>query len=229
MLHSRIVWVAGISLALILGLALAYPLLISQMPPIAYEELGIDVVYAYFGEPSFDPNIIGLWRNYTNRDPVLINGARWGFDVHVTAYFLVLNITNYSAEPVYIRSIEAMVGPQIEVMNQGSISAQNLILHAHRNTEYVYGWNELWSANASRLIYLSGIIGVHDLAYNSFESTICLYGKVEGKWDNYFRGENFKQVQFENLNGAYLYNTILREDQMFVFYQDLDVAIGTRD
>ena len=169
-------------MALVLGLALAYPLLVSDFPATRKVDLGVDVVYAYFGRPYLDPNITGLWRNYTLQNEVVgINGVRYGFDFNVVSYLIVLNVTNLSNDEAGITSFQLIVGPQISVGTGGNVQAGNAVVNDYRNVEYYPGWGNIWSAKTSRLIFLSGVIGVHDISYSSLNSSIDMFARVDGQ------------------------------------------------
>ncbi len=234
MKRSSIIIVAGCLSALVLGLALAYPLLVMNMPVTKEADLGVDVVYAYFGSPYLDPNISGLWRNYSiPQEVVNIGGTRYGLDVNVVSYFIVLNITNNSNQPVYINNFDTIVGPSISADPDGVISAPNSILTDSKHVDYYPGWNNIWSANASRLIYLSGIIGVHDLVYSTLNSTgIWIHAQVEGQ--SYGEenvqpfGVDYKRIPLQTFGQAHLYNNLIGENQILIFYNELDVSVGTR-
>ncbi|MGD6809798.1 MAG: hypothetical protein ACQCN3_08885 [Candidatus Bathyarchaeia archaeon] len=227
-MKSKQFFITVIVLASLLFFSMAYPLLTIETSN-CREEIGVNVAYAYFGEPSFDPQVVGLWRNYSDTNPVTINGAKWDFDVHALNYFIVLNITNYSNEPLYLNSIEVSAGPQLLIGEQGDFAGGNIILRECKETEFIPIWDELWSPNSHRLIFFSGTIGVHDLEYNSLSDLLYLYSRVEGERSNiHAYGTEFKQAQFKALNGSYLYNTIIDDNQMFIFYQDIEVVIGTK-
>jgi len=226
--------VAGCLTALVLGLALAYPLLVMNMPATKKADLSVDVVYAYFGSPYLDENISGLWRNYSiPQEVVNVGGTPYGLDVNVISYFLVLNVTNNSNQPVYINNFDTIVGPSISADPDGILSAPNPILTDSRHVDYYPGWNNIWSENASRLIYLSGIVGVHDLAYSSLNSTsIWIHAQVDGhsygEENVYPFGVDYKQIPLQTFGQAHLYNNLVGENQTLIFYNELDVSIGTR-
>jgi hypothetical protein len=223
--------VAGCLTALVLGLALAYPLLVFNMP-VKKEDLGVDVVYAYFGSPYLDENISGLWRNYSIPQEIVdVGGNRWGLDVNAVSYFIVLNTTNYSNKPAYITNFEAFAGPSISADSNG-VSATNPLLTDYRHVDYYPGWDNIWSANASRLIYLSGIVGVHDLAYSALNSTsIWIYAQVQGhsyEENVQLFGVDYKRIPLQTFGQSHLYNNLIGENQTLIFYSGLDVSVGTR-
>jgi hypothetical protein len=218
---------------LVLGLVLAYPLLVMNMPVTKKADLGVDVVYAYFGSPYLDPNVSGLWRNYSIPQEIVdVGGNRWGLDVNVVSYFLVLNITNNSNQPAYITNFDTIVGPSISADPNGIISAPNAILTDYRHVDYYPGWDQILSANASRLIYLSGIVGVHDLSYSALNSTgIWIHAQVEGhSYEENVQpfGVDYKRIPLQTFGKAHLYNNLIGENQTLIFYNELDVSVGTR-
>jgi hypothetical protein len=225
--------VAGCLTALVLGLALAYPLLVSDLPVTKKVDLGVNVVYAYFGSPNVGANISGLWRNYSLSNEVVdVNGGRWGFDVNVVSYLIVLNVTNHSNDEAYITSFQLIVGPQISMGKDGSVQAGNALVNDYRNVEYYPGWGNIWSANTSRLIFLSGVIGVHDISYSSLNNSINLFARVDGQaWGGekaQFVGYDLKQVKLDPFGCTYLYNNLVSGNQTLIFYNGFDVSIGMR-
>jgi hypothetical protein len=204
-----------------------------NMPVTKKADLGVDVVYAYFGSPYLDPNVSGLWRNYSIPQEIVdVGGNRWGLDVNVVSYFLVLNITNNSNQPAYITNFDTIVGPSISADPNGIISAPNAILTDYRHVDYYPGWDQILSANASRLIYLSGIVGVHDLSYSALNSTgIWIHAQVEGhSYEENVQpfGVDYKRIPLQTFGKAHLYNNLIGENQTLIFYNELDVSVGTR-
>ena len=230
--RSTILVIAGCLTALILGLALAYPLLVLDLPVTRKVNLQVDLAYAYFGKPYLDPNVTGLWRNTTQSEAVQTNGGRFAFDVNVLSYLIVLNITNPSNEETMITNFDLTVAPQITLGASGSLSAINPLITDSRNI-LVYPGGVILGTNTSKLIVLSGVVGVHDVTYGSMNGSItCLYAKVDGQaWGGekaQFVGQDFKQVKLESFGDAYLYNKLVGENQTLIFYHDLDVVVGTR-
>lgn len=205
-----------------------------NMPATKKADLGVDVVYACFGSPYLDANISGLWRNYSiPQEVVNVGGTHYGLDVNVVSYFIVLNITNNSNQLAYITNFDTIVGPSISANSNGVLSAITPILTDHRHVDYYPGWDNIWSANASRLIYLSGIVGVHDLVYSSLNSTgIWIHAQVEGRFygeeNVYPFGVDYKRIPLQTFGQAHLYNNLVGENQTLIFYNELDVSIGTR-
>jgi hypothetical protein len=231
--RSSIIIVACCLTALVLGLVLAYPLLVMNMPVTKRADLGVDVVYAYFGSPSLDANVSGLWRNYGMPQEIVdVGGNRWGLDVNVVSYFIVLNVTNNSNQPVYITNFDTTIGPSIFVDPNGIISAPNAILTDYRHVDYYPGWDNIWSANTSRLIYLSGVVGVHDNVYGSLNNAVEIIAQVGGHYYEeehvYPYGKDYKQLPLQTFGEAHLYNNLIGENQTLVFYNGLDVSVGTR-
>jgi len=231
--RSSIIIVVGCLTALVLGLALAYPLLVMNMPATKEEVLGVDVVYAYFGSPYLDVNVSGLWRNYSiPQEIVNVGGIPMGLDVNVISYFIVLNITNNSNQPVYINNFDTIVGPSISADLDGIISAPNSIMTDYRDVDYYPGWGNIWSENTSRMIYLSGIVGVHDFVYGDLNGSLWIHAKVGG-WSYgeekvHAFGVDYKEITLQTFGEAYLYNNLIGEQQTLIFYNGLDVSVGTR-
>jgi hypothetical protein len=236
MKRQILITVAGCLAVLAIGLALAYPLLTSEMP-ITKLDLDVDVVYAYIGNPDLNANVTGLWRNSSlPSGAVDVNGNRLGFDVHAVSFLLVLNITNPSNNLVRIRNFMSIAGPQISLTGtNGGVGAEKPILIYSRNNADLddIPFDVLWQANESRLIYLSGFVGVHDLAYEALNSgAIYVYASADGgsfDGDASCSGNFLEKLPFQNFNGNYLYNNLVSDNQMLVFYSGMDVFVGTRD
>jgi len=217
-------------MALILGIILAYPLLVMNLPAERKEIIGVDVVYAYLGTPYLNANISGLWRDYSMPKVVNVGGTRYGLDVNVVSYFIVLNVTNRSNQLEYITNIGIIAGPSIKREPNGGISASNPIVTDSRNVELYPGFGNLWSANTSRLIYISGIVGVHDLVYNSLNGSIWIHAQVDGRsyeGNIALYGVDYKQIPLQTFGNARLYNNLVGEDQTLIFYNGLDVSVGS--
>ena len=126
MKRSSIIIVAGCLTALLLGLALAYPLLITNIPVTIKNGLGLQVVYAYFGTPNFDPNTVGLYRNYTNPQQFSTNPNE-GQIIGNVAYnsaistIIILNVTNSANQLARINNIETLMGQYISEIPGGAV------------------------------------------------------------------------------------------------------------
>ena len=205
-----------------------------NIPASKKADLGVNVVYAYFESRQSDPNISGLWRNYSNPTEIVnVGGTPYKLDVNVVSYFIVLNITNNANQPAYITNFDTIVGPSISVDSNGAIRAENSLLTDSRHILYYPGWDNIWSANASRLIYLSGIIGVHDFVYESLNNTsIWIHEQVEGQsyGDRNVLpfGIDYKLLPLQSFGEGHLYNNLIGENQTLIFYNGLDVSIGMR-
>jgi hypothetical protein len=95
--------------------------------------------------------------------------------------------------------------------------------------------NNFWSPHSYRLIGLSGMAGVHEPPYATLNnSATSLYTTIEGQIENTGSSQfaddySFKQVQLQTIGNGYLYNTLLSENQILLFYSGLDVSVATRD
>jgi len=236
-MKGRTMIVVGSLAALFLGLVVAYPLLVSNLPSFSKADFGVDVAYAYIEPLKSDSNLTGL---YWNNSVVEIQGSgglpsgAFQADGLVVSYFVVLNITNYSDDSARIKNFDIAVGPQISAGSDGRVSEENPVLTDSRYLTYYPGWDEVWNPHSSRLIGLSGITGVHEIPYLSLGGTlIYLYGSAEGQvaYTNGGQstyGYSLKQVQLQSVGNGYLYNILINENQILLFYQGLDVSIGTR-
>ncbi len=235
MKRSSVMIAAGCLVALFVGLALAYPMLASDLIATKDVSGNVEVVYAYIGDLNVDANVSGLWRNFSEPAGVVaINGVRFTYDVHPLSYFIVLKITNPTTSTVSLNSLDLMVGPKINRDNEtGSIEASNAVFIDHRETKMVLGWNQLWSPGESRLIYLSGVVGAHDLTYSALQNgSITIYASTTGSMFSdqkaVFKGYDLKQVQLQTFGTNYLYNNLIGENQTLIFYSPLDVDVGLR-
>ncbi len=219
--------------ALLLGLILASPLLITNLPLAKKESLVVDVVYVYFGAPYSNQNISGLWRDYNVQQEIVeIEGTNVGLDLNIVPYFVVINITNISNQPIHVTNFEAFVGSSVSIGTRIS-GVLNPILSEYRKVEYLPGWDNLWNPNVSRLIFFSGIEGIHDLAYSllreeNVEINVLVEGKPFGEENVLHFGEDYKQISLYSYDQDFLYNKLLEENQTLIFYNGLDVSVGTR-
>lgn len=236
-MKGRAMIIVGSLAALFLGLVVAYPLLVSSFPSLSKADFGVDVTYAYIEPLKSDSNLTGF---YWNNSIVEIQGSgglpsgALEADGLVVSYLVVLNITNYSDDSARIRNFDIAVGPHISAGSDGGFVAENLVLTDSRYLTYYPMWDEVWRPHSSRLIGLSGVTGVHEIPYASLNgSLVYLYGSAEGQVAYTNGGQStysysLKQVQFQSLGNDYLYNTLMNENQILLFYQGLDVSIGTR-
>jgi hypothetical protein len=230
--------VAGSLIALVLGLAVAYPLFTSSFPSFSKLDLKVDVGYVYIQPLNANSEPTGLWWNNSVVDVSYSGGLPGGAtkaDGLVVSYLIVLNVTNNSNEPARIRNFKVIVGPQISVGEGGSVLAGNPLLTDSRHYTFLsINDNEIWDAHSSRLIGLSAVTGVHEGPFDSLNgSSIYLYGSAEGQvaYGNPGQdavGYSLKQVSLQSLGNAYLYNTLITENQILLFYSGLTMSIATR-
>jgi len=238
----------GSVIALMVGLAATSPLLVSNLALTAKIQIEVDVVYAYFGVQEFNSNVIGLWRNHSNP---------WEHSLQIVSYLIVLNVTNRSNRLALIGEFEVSAAPEILVINGtdmiGSeklaeqitvspisgegfgVSKENPILTDLRDLSQFYpGWSQYWSPNTSRLIGLTGMVEVSNVAaYDALQSgTIYLYGEAKGKpygGGSLSTGFSLKYVQLQIIGKEYLYNAILSENQILRMDSNgIDVFVETR-
>lgn len=239
--------VLGNIIALTLGIAAASPILVPNLKLTTKIQMEVDVVYAFFGIQEFDNQIIGLWRN--SSDP-------YEYNLHIISYFIVLNVTNRSDKLAIIDEFEASAAQEILVYNGtnriGSerlgenisispsnvgfgVSIQNRIVTDFRDmSRYYPGWSQYLSPKASRLVALTGIVEISNIAaYDALSSgNIYLFGRVRGRP----LGEGtpstafcLKQIQLQKIEKDFLYNAVLSENQMWrIDVNQIDVCIETR-
>jgi hypothetical protein len=233
--------IIGSVLALLLGLTISLPVLLSNFALVTKVKIGVDVAYAYFGVQVFGENVTGLWRNTTAH-----------LLPYVISYLFVLNVTNFSDELATMNDFYVAAAPYILVQNgterigrqRGSenfttsgggfaVSIEGTIISDFLDvTRYYPGWSQYWSSNRSRLIALSGLMEIPDSAYDSLlNGTIYLFGQAEGRaygGGAFSMGFDLKQVQLQNFGREFLYNGILSENQTLHTSNKIDVWIETR-
>jgi len=225
-MKPQLMIVAGSLLALIIGLATAYPLFASDFPSLMSIETDVDVVYAYISATVSNTNITGLWRNQSS---VLETSNQ------VFSYLIVLNVTNYSNESVRIDRLTAVIGPKVSA-TEGSLHAAsiNAVVIDSRQTSGSFPFDNTIMPYASKLIGLSGITGSPARFYEALNNNIFLYGGIESQLayrvSRLTIANSLKQVQLHNVGGDYLYNELLQENKMLrLFNGGLDVVIVARD
>src|SRR5665648_446329 len=107
MKRGLIITVAGCLVALVLGLAVAYPLFVSSFPSLSKLNLSVDVSYAFVQPIGSNSNLTGLWWNESVVEVNYNGGVPGGTikaDGLVVSYLIVLNVTNNSNEAARIRN-----------------------------------------------------------------------------------------------------------------------------
>jgi hypothetical protein len=237
--RSILVLTAGCLTALVLGLALAYPLLNSEMPTIEKLPLDVDVVYLYMGSPNLDPNVTGLWRNYTAvKEVVETNGVGIVYDTNMLSYLAVLKVTNPSSSRAYLTDFELRVAPLVLRPNTTlrpdySNGLNSPIIVDSRIRVDTMGIFDAWmNPGESRLVCLRGFVGVHDFLYEKLNNTpIYVTANAHGQATGdrvAHSGSIIKPVDFEVSGGNYLYNNLLNDNQMLLINHGLEVYVGTR-
>ncbi|HLC01161.1 MAG TPA: hypothetical protein VJL33_07580 [Candidatus Bathyarchaeia archaeon] len=233
--RNAIIIVAGSLTALILGIAIAYPLIVSGFPSLSKVDLKVDVVYAYIEPINSNSTSTGLgWNNSVVEIDYLDSfGGAVQADGLVVSYLVVLNVTNLSDEAVRVRSFDAKIGYQPTAIENRTSSVTWSIVADSRHYTYLAGEDEVWTPHSSRLISLSGVTGVHGVPYAHLNSDVHLYGSVEGQVaygnpGSYGKADALRQVQFQLVGNGYLYNDLLNEKQILLFYQGLEVFVATR-
>jgi hypothetical protein len=221
--------ILGSFIALTLGLAAASPLLIPNLALTTTIQLEIDTVYAYISIQQYDPQITGLWRNYSNL---------WENDLHIISYLFIINVTNPTDKLLMLGEFTASGAPQIDITQfprgELSVGQTNPIVTAFRDlSRYYPGWSQYWQPNSSRLIALSGTIeNSNTAAHDALQTgTIYLFARVEGKTyeGGWAKGYNLKQVQLQQIGNEYLYNILLNQNQILRLTSDgIDAYIETR-
>ena len=139
--RNAIILLTGSLTALILGVAVAYPLIVSDFPSLSKVDLSVDVAYAYVEPVESNSNLTGLWWN--NSVVEIDRGGASQANGLVFSYLVVLNVTNLSNESALIRSFDVAVGPEISVGDSGSLIAYNPIVTDSRHYAYLTGEDEV--------------------------------------------------------------------------------------
>jgi hypothetical protein len=198
------------SIALILGLVLSVPLLISNLNPSpkATSErpfIGLEVPYAYFSLPSYSQNIIGLSGNNNS----------------LVDYVSVVNVTNYSNMTVFIDKITVYGAKYLNVTNtksEFSLSAKNNFFTTKLNfspsdeDNLIHALPSL-GPHQSKLIALSGTTEIGNVSMLK-TGTFYLGGKIDasiGEWHSTWGGSEHVEVQ--NFGNEYLYNNLIFSNQ----------------
>ena len=221
--------VVGI-VALLLGLAIAYPLYNSNVEttpkyPNGKAYLGLDVVYAYFSTQPVSQNITGLWRN--SNDPTSVYSTTGSF-------FIVLNVTNYSNVSVFISKFEISAAQQMGTTNTPNEFGQSVTypFFEYQQTlsdkqDFSPGDESTWKPYQSRLIGLSGVTEISNRTLLQ-TGTFYLGGRVEGTVIDGLPslGGGSKLVHMENFGYEYLYNDLVKGNETLrVYPSSLDVQI----
>lgn len=247
--------ILGSALALVLGVAVASPILVQNLELGAKVQIQVDVVYAYFAVQEFNRSITGLWRNFS--DP-------WEWDLHIISYLIVLNVTNRSDRLATIEEFQVSAAQEILVTNGtnkigseelarsfqtnqtssdgskptardfGVAQANTIVMDARDLSKGAYFWSQYWSPDESRLIGLTGTTEVANVAaYKALTTgTIYLFGKAEGRpYDGGSQswGFSLKHVQLQMFEREFLYNVVVSENQILRFHSNgIEVYIVAR-
>jgi len=224
-LSFRLKLFLGSVLALVLGLAVASPVIVSNLELGPKANIGVDIVYAHFEVQEFSQNVTGLWRNLS--DPQARN-------LRFVSYFIVLNVTNHSDELATLYVFEVAAAPKI-VVEGVSVSIENAIATDARDLHRGYPafFSQFWSPNRSRLIGLTGMKTVPEVVYSSLTNgSIYLYGRVEGQLYGGPSSSGFglKHVQLQMFGKEFLYNSVVSENQLLIIDNSngLDVRVEPR-
>ena len=232
-MNRTVIIIVGSIIVLLVGIAVVYPMLFFDSNSFSKTDLMVDILYAYISPLNSHSNETGLWWNNSVVD---MGSASDGIraDGTVVSYLFVLNVTNNFNKLVQMKGFEVKLGPQITVNADGSIFANNPLVSDSRHFSFITAeTDDIWSPQSSKLIGLSGVIGVHEAPFSSLNSTTFIYSYVEGQIALSGNGQmnsnySLKQVQFQTVGDAYLYNNLLNENQILLFYQGLEVNVATR-
>jgi hypothetical protein len=230
--------ILGGAVALILGFAVAIPILVAYYTPTTSLQIEVDLVYAYLSVHQFNQNVTGLWIN--SSDP-LQQG------IGIISFFMVLNITNRSDRFADLTDFLVIAGPSISVTNTtvahpGGYSSSTGVSAENPVVFYTLGdninWYSVWEPHQSRLIAVTGSVGTRGMSViarslleNGFIGPIYLYASARG----YPRdgglvssGYSLKYVRLQAFGTEFLYNAVLSNNQRWSLDQNgIDVYIVT--
>lgn len=211
--------------ALLLGIVLAYPLFYTnlnyapQKNSIGRVTLGVDVVYAYF---ALEPNQTdsGFWQSY--------NGPDTGEGI--INYLIILNVTNYSNETVYMDQYDVVAAQSYHSYNNQTMAGSDIVypfLEVSEETTGEYDrLNQVspaptrWEPWESRLVALSGIEEITNttlLRAGSF----YIGGEAEGAPINGVPSQAYgvgsKLITTMISGNEFTYNDLLSGNQVLLF------------
>ncbi|MGA2385490.1 MAG: hypothetical protein ABSG33_03035 [Candidatus Bathyarchaeia archaeon] len=217
--------------ALLIGVLLAYPLLTTNLnyaPPknsIGRVRIGVDVVYAYF---ALDPNQTdtGFWQSYgLNAEAGIVN------------YLIILNVTNYSNETVYMDHFDVDAAESYySVNNQTTVISdiRSPFLECSRETtgEYdrlhqVAPAATRWESGESRLVAFSG---TDEITNTTLLRTGSFYigGEAEGAPINGVASQAYgvgsKLIETTISGNEFIYNNLLFGNEILHFEYDGQIA-----
>jgi hypothetical protein len=237
-MKSRTKLILSSAVALIVGFAAATPILIAYYLPATRVQIGVDLVYAYFGVQAFNQNVTGLWIN--SSDP----SQR---DLQIVSFFIVLNVTNRSERPADLKGFRVVAGSNVYLINTTQPSGENLTGVGSVNAIVFWqlgagehaSWYPIWETSQSRLIALTGLVGTQstDVINAMANEFTYLYGSADAQ--PYGGGVtssaySFKRVQLQAFGTdvkettEFLYNAILSDNQRWgLDHNGIDVHIVT--
>jgi hypothetical protein len=216
--------------ALILGFAIAVPILLAYYKPASSVQIEVDVVYAYFSEQHFNQNITGLWTNSSD------SSQRY---LQITSFFIVLNVTNLSDKMADLTFLDMMVGSNMHLFNitdprtgKNSTAVESTDTIVHSNLAGIHtDWYQVWDPYQSRLIAFVGSVGEVDAITPLSSGFIYLYGSATGHpYDGGMdtTGYSFKHVSLRAFGTEFLYNSVLSDNQRWLLNPNgIDVSIVT--
>lgn len=213
--------IAGSVLALMLGLAVASPILVPNLTVGVKAKIGVDVVYAYFGVQQFNSSISGLWRTQADSS-----------EPYVISYFIVLNVTNNSDDSAVIEAFKVAAAPEIDLSN-GTLIRNGIVIDARDLRRGYVLWDMYWAPKTSRLIGFTGMATLPEILLAPLrDEMIYLLGQAEGRpygGGSESTANGLKYVQFQRIGDEFLYNTVVSENQLLQIDRNgIDVHIETR-
>jgi hypothetical protein len=148
---------------------------------------------------------------------------------------MVLNVTNLSDRLADLTTLRGVAGPDIYTIGTG-YGAVNPIVEFDLESGFHMGWYEVWEPYQSRLIALTGSVGMQVMNVSMLVSmlasnSIYLYGSATGHpygggLDS--TGYSLKYVRLEAFGTEFLYNDVLSANQRWLLDQNgIDVSIVT--
>ena len=217
--------------ALLVGIFLAYPLFVSDLnyaPPtnsIGRVRIGIDVVYAYFAlEPNQTDTV--FWQSYNESEA----------EAGIVNYLIILNVTNYSNETVYMDSFDIEAAQSYNSWNNQTTvgyAVQYPFLECSRETtgEYLNTSTRLaptrWEPWEDRLVAFSGITEITNttlLRTGSFYIGSTAEGTPINGVPSQAYGAGSKLITTTISGNEYVYNDLLSGNHVLRFEWNGQIA-----
>lgn len=197
--------------------------------------MSVDVSYVFIGQMENKENVTGLNYSYSKTDS----------NSMLVSYIIILKIANNAPDAARVTNFRAYLAPQITVhdafftqpngspvpgpMGQPAVEVQNALITEARDGQVTGGWSNTWWSYTVRLVAITGITTLNNFDQQYLQNrTLDVYAGVnaepaytKGKSDNAY---DYKRITFTYVDGNYLYNALLEENQTLVI-DGLDAKI----